>query len=105
MGGVGLFLKDAWRLARPYFLASEERWSALALLALVIGLALASVGLTVLLNFWRLDFYNALQNKDWDGFVSLLLLYRRTEKGLTFGFTPLAMSHVVIAVIEVYLTQ
>jgi vitamin B12/bleomycin/antimicrobial peptide transport system ATP-binding/permease protein len=104
MGGVGLFLKDAWRLARPYFASSEERWSARALLATVIGLSLASVGLTVLLNFWRLDFYNALQNKDWDGFVSLLLLYRRTDH-LTFGFTPLAMSHVVIAVFEVYLTQ
>jgi vitamin B12/bleomycin/antimicrobial peptide transport system ATP-binding/permease protein len=84
---------------------SDERWSARGLLALVIGLSLASVGLSVLLNFWRLDFYNAIQNKDWDGFVSLLLFYRRTDQGLTFGFTPLAMSHVVIAVFEVYLTQ
>jgi len=33
MGGVGLFLKDAWRLARPYFAESEERWSARGLLA------------------------------------------------------------------------
>ncbi len=105
MGGVGLFLKDAWRLARPYFVESEERWSARGLLAAVIALSLASVGLSVLLNFWRLEFYNAIQSKDWDGFVSLLLLYRITTKGLTFGFTPLAMSHVVIAVFEVYLTQ
>jgi putative ATP-binding cassette transporter len=71
----------------------------------VIGLSLASVGLSVLLNFWRLEFYNAVQNKDWDGFVSLLLLYRDDKNGFTFGFTPLAMSHVVIAVFEVYLTQ
>ena len=105
MNSVGGFLKDTWRLARPYFAESEERWSARGLLAVVIGLALANVGLSVLLNFWRLEFYNAIQNKDWDGFVSLLLLYRHTEKGLTFGFTPLAMSHVVIAVLEVYLTQ
>jgi putative ATP-binding cassette transporter len=46
-----------------------------------------------------------VQNKDWDGFVALLLLYRNNDKGFTFGFTPLAMSHVVIAVFEVYLTQ
>lgn len=105
MNTVGGFLRDTWRLARPYFAESEERWSARGLLAVVIGLSLASVGLSVLLNFWRLEFYNAIQNKDWDGFVSLLLLYRHDEKGFTFGFTPLAMSHVVIAVFEVYLTQ
>jgi putative ATP-binding cassette transporter len=105
MGGIGLFLKDAWRLARPYFAESEERWSARGLLLAVVSLSLASVGLSVLLNFWRLEFYNAIQSKDWNGFVSLLLLYRYNAKGLTFGFTPLAMSHVVIAVFEVYLTQ
>jgi vitamin B12/bleomycin/antimicrobial peptide transport system ATP-binding/permease protein len=105
MGSLGLFLKDTWRLARPYFVESEERWSARFLLAAVITLSLASVGLSVLLNFWRLEFYNAVQNKDWESFVSLLLLYRYNDKGLTFGFTPLAMSHVVIAVFEVYLTQ
>jgi putative ATP-binding cassette transporter len=105
MKTIGGFLKDAWMLGRPYFVESEERWSARFLLAAVIGLSLASVGLSVLLNFWRLDFYNAIQNKDWDGFVALLLLYRHSDKGFTFGFTPLAMSHVVIAVFEVYLTQ
>ncbi len=105
MGGVGTFLKDAWRLARPYFVESEEKWSARGLLAAVIALSLASVGLSVLLNFWRVEFYNAVQVKDWDKFVSLLLLYHRDENGLVFGFTPLATTHVVIAVFEVYLTQ
>ncbi len=105
MNGVGAFLKDAWRLARPYFAESDERWSARLLLAVVIGLSLASVGLSVLLNFWRLEFYNAIQNKDWDGFVRLLLLYRYNDKGLTLGFTPLALTHVVIAVFEVFLMQ
>jgi putative ATP-binding cassette transporter len=105
MNTVGAFFKNAWLLARPYFAESEERWSARGLLAAVVALSLASVGLSVLLNFWRLEFYNAIQGKDWDGFVSLLLLYRFTDKGLTIGFTPLAMSHVVIAVFEVYLTQ
>src|SRR3984957_9230317 len=105
METLGAFLTDAWRLGRPYFTESEEKWSARGLLAAVIGLSLASVGLSVLLNFWRLEFYNAIQNKDWDGFISLTLLYRHDDKGFTFGFTPLAMSHIVIAVFEVYLMQ
>jgi vitamin B12/bleomycin/antimicrobial peptide transport system ATP-binding/permease protein len=105
MGGVGEFLKDAWRLGRPYFVESEERWSALGLLAVVVALSLTGVGLSVLLNFWRLAFYNAVQVKDWDAFVSLLLFYHFDDKGLTFGFTLLATIHVVTAVFEVYLTQ
>ena len=84
MNTVGGFLKDTWRLARPYFVESDEKWSARGLLAVVIGLSLASVGLSVLLNFWRLEFYNAVQNKDWDGFVALLLLYRHDKNGFTF---------------------
>ena len=64
MGGVGLFLKDAWRLARPYFVESEDRWAARGLLAAVIALALTSVGLSVLINFWRGAFYTALGEKD-----------------------------------------
>ncbi|MGE0419386.1 MAG: ABC transporter ATP-binding protein/permease [Acetobacteraceae bacterium] len=105
MEGLGTFLKDAWRLSKPYFLTSEERWSARILLVSVIVLSLISVGLTVLFNFWRADFYNALQNKDWDTFVSLLLFYKRTEHGLTFGFTPLAFLFITIAIYQVYLNQ
>jgi|HubBroStandDraft_1064217.scaffolds.fasta_scaffold20402_3 putative ATP-binding cassette transporter len=105
MGGVGEFLGDAWRLARPYFVESEERWSARGLLAVVISLSLMEVGLSVLLNFWRLASYNAVQVKDWDAFVTLLFFYRYDDKGLTFGFTPIALTHVVTAVFEVYLTQ
>ena len=41
MGSLGLFLKDTWRLARPYFVESEERLVARGLLAAVIALSLA----------------------------------------------------------------
>ena len=57
MRGLGPFLKDAWHLALPYF-RSEERWSARGLLAAIIALNLTTVGLSVLFNFWRADFYN-----------------------------------------------
>ncbi len=104
MRGLGPFLKDAWRLALPYF-RSEERWSARGLLAAVIALNLASVGLSVLLNFWRADFYNALQAKDWDAFIELVLVYHRSAKGFTFGFTVLAFTHIAVAIYEIYLNQ
>ena len=104
MRGLGPFLKDAWRLAIPYF-RSEERWSARGLLASIIALNLASVGLSVLFNFWRADFYNALQAKDWDTFVQLILIYHRTATGFTFGFTVLAFTHIGVAIYQIYLNQ
>jgi putative ATP-binding cassette transporter len=105
MNGFGGFLRDTWRIARPYFMSSDERWSARGLLAAVVTLSLSMVGLSVLLNFWRAEFYNALQNKDWDAFVSLLLLWHRGEKGLTIGFTPLAFAHITVAIYQYYLQQ
>ena len=36
----GVFLKDAWRLARPYF-HSEEKWRARAMLAVIVALTWA----------------------------------------------------------------
>jgi hypothetical protein len=39
------------------------------LLAAVIAIELSLVGIDVLINQWNNRFYNALQDKDWDGFV------------------------------------
>ena len=105
MGGVGTFLKDAWLLARPYFVESEDRWVARGLLAAVIALALTSVGITVLINFWRGAFYTALGEKDWSSFVSLLLIYCRNKNGFTFGFSLLGFSYVMVFIFEYYLRQ
>ena len=74
MRGIGPFLKDAWQLARPYFMTSEERWSARGLLLAIIAMNLTLVGLSVVLSFWRREFYNALQDKDWKAFLELLFL-------------------------------
>lgn len=57
------FIRDLVFLARPYF-TSEERWSALGLLAIVIGLTLGLVYLQVQFNEWNGRFYDSLQNKD-----------------------------------------
>ena len=86
-------LGDIRRLALPYF-RSEERWSAIGLLAAVIALELAWVFATVLLNEWNVAFYNAIQDKDFPAFQHQLLV-----------FCGLAAGAIVVAVYQVYLKQ
>jgi putative ATP-binding cassette transporter len=104
MRGLGPFLRDAWRLALPYF-RSEERWQARGLLAAIVALNLAAVGMNVILSFWNRAFYNSLQDKDWDSFISLLLLYKRTSDGIMPGFCVVAAFYVTTAVLRIYLNQ
>jgi putative ATP-binding cassette transporter len=105
MRGIGPFLKDAWQLTRPYFVTSEERWSARGLLLAIIAMNLTLVGLSVVLSFWRREFYNALQDKDWRAFLELLFLGRYTPSGLLPGFCEVAAVHIVLAVYSVYVNQ
>ncbi|MEA2790163.1 MAG: vitamin B12/bleomycin/antimicrobial peptide transport system ATP-binding/permease protein, partial [Acetobacteraceae bacterium] len=105
MRGLGPFLKDAWRLSRPYFMTSEERWSARGLLLAIIAMNLTLVGLSVVLSFWRREFYNTLQDKDWKAFLELLFLFRNTPSGLLPGFCEVAAVHIVLAVYSVYVNQ
>jgi len=92
---TGLFstLAVIWRLAVPYF-RSEERWAARILLIFVIAAELAIVAINVLINQWNNRFYNALQDRDWDTFVSELLF-----------FSMLAAAFIVLAVYQIYLRQ
>jgi ABC-type uncharacterized transport system fused permease/ATPase subunit len=53
-------VRDAWRLAKPYW-TSEEKWSAWGLLLAVIALDLGKVYISVRINAWNNAFYNALQ--------------------------------------------
>jgi putative ATP-binding cassette transporter len=104
MRGLGPFLRDAWRLARPYY-HSEQKWSAWGLLLVVIALNLLIVGMGVVFSFWNRVMFNTLQTKDWDAFVHLLFLYRRTEFGFMPGFCEFAALYVLVGVYRVYLTQ
>ena len=97
-------LKEAWQLTWPYFW-SEEKWSAWALLAGLVALNLAQVGMTVILNFWNRAFFNALQDKDWHTFIELLLLYHRGKTGLMPGFVLLAAVYIVMAAYNTYVNQ
>ncbi len=104
MRGVGSFLKDAWRLAVPYF-NSEEKWRARGLLLVIIALNLSLVGMSVVLSYWNRQFYNALQNKDWDAFIQLLFTWHRGESGFMPGFCGVAVVYILIAIHRTYLNQ
>lgn len=82
-----------WRIAIPYF-RSEDKFAGRALLAAVIAIQLALVGGDVLINQWRNRFYNALQEKDWNGFVREMIV-----------FCVIAGVIVLLSVYQTYLTQ
>jgi putative ATP-binding cassette transporter len=62
------------RLALPYF-RSEDRWPGRLLLATVIAIELSVVAINVILNEWYNRFYNTLQDRNWEGFVSAILFF------------------------------
>jgi vitamin B12/bleomycin/antimicrobial peptide transport system ATP-binding/permease protein len=85
------FLRQAWNLAWPYW-KSDEKWSAIGLLAAVVALNLISVWLNVRFNYWNNAFYNALQQYNWPEF------WRQ------FGiFGLIAISSIVVGVYSYYL--
>ena len=93
MKNIRATLAIVWRIATPYF-KSEDKWAGCSLLAAVIAIELASVGLDVLFNQWRNRFYNSLQEKDWDGFTHNVIF-----------FTVLAAISVATSVYQLYLNQ
>jgi len=62
------------RLALPYF-RSEDRWPGRLLLAAVIAIELSIVAINVILNEWYNRFYNTLQGRNWEAFVSAILFF------------------------------
>ena len=93
MKGIASTLATIWRLASPYFY-SEDRLAGRMLLAAVIATELSLVAINVMLNQWNNRFYNALQDRNWDAFVSELLF-----------FCVLAAAYILLAVYQLYLNQ
>lgn len=84
-------LQNAWKLAKGYWV-SEERWRARGLLAAIVALNLGIVYINVLINAWRSTFYNVLNERNKEGFVSAL-----------GDFSLLAGIFIVIAGYQLYL--
>ncbi|MBS0234041.1 MAG: ABC transporter ATP-binding protein/permease [Proteobacteria bacterium] len=98
-----------WQLTAPYFLSRErstlrfgrffkwtaaEGWIGAGLLFVIIAIELGQVGLSLLLNSWNAQFYNALQMKDVVAFWHQLLV-----------FSIIAAAFVVSSVYQLYLNQ
>lgn len=86
------FFRDLWKLTRPYFLQSDQKMSALVLLAAILGLAVFLVYFNVQFNAWYGRFYNALQEYAWDTFWAEMRF-----------FTVLALINIAVAVLQIYL--
>jgi putative ATP-binding cassette transporter len=86
-------IRQFWALGGPYW-RSEERLKSGAILLTVITLHLGAVYITVLLNFWYAQFYNALQERNLAAF---------TYQILRFG--GLAAFYIFARVYSVYLRQ
>lgn len=103
--GMRGVLRDAWNLTAPYFRSSERRIAWTLLLSILV-LNLSQVAFDVLLNFWRGQMYDSLQQKDLSGFLQLMLLWRNDdENGFMPGFVPIVAVLVPISVYAVYLNQ
>jgi putative ATP-binding cassette transporter len=89
----GEFFRRVWKLITPYW-RSEEKGMAWLLLLSVIALSLFSVAISVAVNSWYKDFYNALQEKDLPAFTHLILY-----------FCGIATVAILGAVYRLYLTQ
>jgi vitamin B12/bleomycin/antimicrobial peptide transport system ATP-binding/permease protein len=81
------------RLAVPYF-RSADRWSAYILLVLVIGVQMAVVAMTVLLNRWYNGFYGSLQDRNWNAFTQQIIY-----------FCLIAAAITLLSVYQLYLNQ
>jgi len=86
-------LTTIWRLASPYF-RSDEGFYGRILLAAVVAIELGVVAITVLINRWNNAFYNALQDHDWNVFVSQMIY-----------FSVLAAIYILLRVYQLYLNQ
>ena len=88
-----LRLADTWRLLKPYWVSRDGR-AGLALLAGVIALNLALVGVNVWLTNWNRVFYNALEAHDFPAFKQQLL-----------AFCAIAAVFIVVSIFKQYYTM
>jgi putative ATP-binding cassette transporter len=89
-----VFFRDMWGIAKPYWLSSDERWSARGLLFAIVVLNLFMVYISYRITEWYNTFWNALQKYDAPGAWHQILI-----------FVILVTPYIVAAVYQIYLTQ
>ena len=80
----GARLGDFASIIVPYW-TSERKWRARGLLCLILLLNTLIVATSVMFTVWQGAFFNSLERKDWNAFISLLLWWRYTPSD---GFAP-----------------
>lgn len=98
-------LSMAWRVGASYW-RGPDRWRGRTLLAAIILLNLGLVGIAVLLTYWQRAFYNSLEARDWNAFLSLLLTWDTSSDAVFMpGFGPILVFYVAFTVYALYLQQ
>lgn len=93
VASLRISLREVASIAAPYF-RSDEGWSAIGLFLCIVGAQLALVGAAVAENYWRNAFFQTLQDKDWNGFL--------TQFGV---FCIIGIAFVLATVYQRYLIQ
>jgi putative ATP-binding cassette transporter len=88
------FMRRFARLAGPFFMAGEQRWSARLLVGGVLVLTLLQIGIQIRINVWNRDFFDALQYHNWGAFLHQMLI-----------FAVLGGTSMGVAVYQVYVKQ
>ena len=88
------FFRDLWRITKPYWWHSEERWVARGAFALILLLNLFMVFISYRITEWYAVFWNALQHFAVDSAWHQMLI-----------FLGLATLYVVAGVSQIFFTQ
>lgn len=88
------FFRDLWGIVKPYWSSSEERWSARALLLLIVVLNLVMVYISYRITEWYNTFWDALQKYAAPAAWHQMLV-----------FLVLVIPYIVAVVYQTYLTQ
>ncbi len=88
------FFRDLWKIVKPYWWSSGERWLARGLLLSIVVLNLLMVWVSYRITEWYNTFWNALQKYDAPGAWHQILV-----------FVILVIPYIIAAVYQTYLTQ
>ena len=92
------FLRDIWQILKPFW-QNHSTIKILLAITICILLEFFSVGLSVYLNYWNVDFYNSLQNYNQD------LLTIQLVKFMFIVFFMLANSFLLYAVSQIFMIK
>ncbi len=107
MRRFGRFIRNVWSISAPYY-RSGEKWSAFALLGLVLAANFVLVRIDVVMNVNQGAWLNAMQQYDESTFFRLMLTYVPSSEGpfgIIPGFIPLIVLALAIVAQGRYLHQ